>query len=260
MYFRQVEEQGYIELRVVGKDKSLNPKDVDINEVKNFISDVESFLYPNRKDKRNRPHISYDIEEGSVRHRFYLPITAVIFFNALTSEINERNSLDFLDYKRQSIIDKFQKKAINEGCAIEFNNSTSENSSLIINQNTDFEMIAPSFYESEFYLYGEIYQEGGENPNLHISTKKYGNLTVSATKEQILDGEKKTYKPYGIKVSGRKSLEDDALTDLKLVEFIKYKPLFNKSLLKKVIEKASVNLDRIENVDVWLADIKAEGI
>jgi hypothetical protein len=29
-------------------------------------------------------------------------------------------------------------------------------------------------------------------------------LTISATKEQILDGEKKTYKPFGIKVRGRK--------------------------------------------------------
>jgi hypothetical protein len=120
-------------------------------------------------------------------------------------------------------------------------------------------MIAPTFYESEFYLYGEIYQEGGKTPNLHISTKKYGNLTVSATKEQIMDGEKKTYKPYGIKVRGKKSFEDDNLTDLELVEFIQYKPVFNKSLLDKVIEKASVNLSKITNVDAWLDDIKTEG-
>lgn len=83
LYFRQVEEQGYIELRVISKDKPLSPKD------------VESFLYPNRKEKRNRPHISYDIEEGSVRHRFYLPITAVILFNGLTTEIKTEVILIF---------------------------------------------------------------------------------------------------------------------------------------------------------------------
>ena len=121
-------------------------------------------------------------------------------------------------------------------------------------------MIAPTFYESEFYLYGEIYQEGGKNPNLHISTKKYGNLTISATKEQIMDGEQKTYKPYGIKVRGKKSFEDDSLTDLELVEFIQYNPVFNKSLLEKVIKKASANLSKITNVDAWLDEIKAEGI
>lgn len=255
-----LEEQGYIELRVTNKDNSLSPKDIDINEIKEFISDIESFLFPNRKEKQNRPHISYNIEEGSARHKFFLPITAVILFNGLTQEIKNRNNLDFLDYKRQSVIDKFQKKAISKGYTIEFNNSLTKESTLIIDHSSSFEMIAPTFYESEFYLYGEIYQEGGKKPNLHISTKKYGNLTISATKEQIMDGEKKTYKPYGIKVRGKKSLEDDSLTDLELIEFIQYKPAFNKSLLDKVIEKASKNLSKITNVDAWLDDIKAEGI
>lgn len=260
MYFRYVEEQGYIELRVTNKDNSLSTKDIDINEVKDFISDVESFLYPNRKEKQNRPHISYDLDEGSAKHKFFLPISAVLFFNALTAEISKRDNIDFLEYKRQYIIDKFQKKAIKEDYVIEFNNSISKESSLVIDYTTNFEMIAPTFYESEFYLYGEIYQEGVKNPNLHISTKKYGNLTVSATKEQIMDGEKKTYKPYGIKVLGKKSFEDDSLTDLVLVDFIQYKPVFNKSLLEKVIEKASTNLNKITNVDAWLDDIKAEEI
>lgn len=255
-----MEEQGYIELRVTVKDNFLSPKDIDINEVKDFISDVESFLYPNRKEKQNRPHISYGIEEGSVKHKFFLPITAVILFNGLTNEIKSRNNLNFLDYKRQSIIDKFQKKAVKKGYIIEFNNSISKESSLVIDYSTNFEMIAPAFYESEFYLYGEIYQEGGKNPNLHISTKKYGNLTISATKEQIMDGEKKTYKPYGIKVLGKKSLEDDKLSDLELIEFIPYKPVFNKSLLEKVIEHASVNLSKITNVDAWIDDLKTDGI
>lgn len=255
-----MEEQGYIEVRVSNKDKTLSPKDIDINEIKDFISDVESFLYPNRKEKQNRPHISYDIQEGSAKHKFFLPISAVLFFNALTTEVSKRNSIDFLEYKRQAIIDKFQKRALKENYIIEFNNSISQEASLIIDYSTRFEMLTPSFYESEFYIYGEIYQEGGKNPNLHISTKKYGNLTVSATKEQIMDGEKKTYKPFGIKVRGKKSLEDDSLADLELIEFIQYKPSFNESLLQKVIAKASDNLSKITNVDAWIDGLKAEGV
>jgi hypothetical protein len=254
-----MEEQGYIKLKVENRDNSLTPKDVDINDVKEFISDVEDFLYPNRKEKRTRPHISYEIEEGSAVHKFFLPITAVILFNGLTSEIDNRNNLDFLDYKRQTIIDKFQKKAIKEGYKIEFSSSMSGKTNLIIDDSTSFEMIVPKYIESEFYLYGEIYQEGGKNPNLHISTNEFGNVTVSATKDQIMNGEKKTYKPYGIKVRGKKNMEDESLSDLVLLEFIQYKPAFNRSLLDKVIDKASENLSKITNVDAWLNDIKAEG-
>ncbi|WP_379966549.1 hypothetical protein [Epilithonimonas sp. UC225_85] len=255
-----MEEQGYIEIRVDNINNSLTPKDVDINEIKNVISDIETFLYPTREEKKLRPQISYDIESGSAKHKFYLPISAVILFNGLTTEIHKRKSLDFLDYKRQEVIDKFQKKAIKEGFTIEFNNSLSEESSLIIDTNTNYDMIAPQFYESEFYLYGEIYQEGGKNPNIHISTSKFGNVTISATKEQILDGEKKTYKPYGVKVKGKKSLSDGKFNDLKLVEFINYRPAFDKSLLDKIIDRASKNLNKITNLDQWIDGLKTEGI
>lgn len=52
LYFSKVEEQGYIELRVKNRDNSLIPNTVDINEVKEFISDIESFCFPvERKSK-----------------------------------------------------------------------------------------------------------------------------------------------------------------------------------------------------------------
>lgn len=255
-----MEERGYIEIRVTNQDNTLVPKDVDINDIKSVISDIETFLYPERSDKKNRPHISYDLQEGSAKHKFFLPISAVIFFNGLTAEIQKRQNLDFLEYKRQNIIVKFQKTAIKNNYKFEFNNSLDKKSSLIIDNSTNYELVSTPFFESEFYVYGEIYQEGGKNPNLHIHSKKYGNLTVAATKEQIIEGEKRTYKFYGIKVRGKKSFENGSLSDLELIEFIQYTPVFNKTLLDKVIERASDNLSKITNVDAWVNNLKAEGI
>jgi hypothetical protein len=255
-----MEEQGFIEIRVDNLNKTLKPSDVDINEIKNLISNIEGFLYPSREEKKLRPQISYDLSSGSAKHRFFLPISAVLLFNGLTSEVTKRKSLDFLDYKRQEILDKFQKNATKEGLIIEFNSSLSENPLLIIDRNTNYDILIPQFIESEFYLYGEIYQEGGKNPNIHISTTKYGNLAVSATKEQILSGEKKTYKPYGIKVRGKKNLSDGKVFDLKLLDFIDYKPVFDKTLLQKVIDKASKNLNKITDLDNWIDSLKTDGI
>ena len=237
----------------------MSPLNVDISEIKDIISDIETFLYPTKGSKKDRPHISYKIEHGSAKHKFFLPITAVILFNGLIQEINSRSNIDFLDYKRQAIISKFQKKAKSKGLTIELNNSLSDNSSLIIDEKSDYELTAPSYFESEFYIYGEVYQEGGKTPNVHISTKEFGNLTISATKEQIMDGEKKTYKLYGLKVKGKKNIEDGKLYDLELLEYIQYKPIFNRNLLNKIIDKASVNLNKISNVDNWINNLRAEG-
>lgn len=254
-----MEEQGYIEVRVDNIQQTLSPREVDINDVRKIIADIETFLYPTREEKRLRPEIAYNIESGSARHKFYLPISAVILFNGLTSEIKRRDTLDFLDHKRQEIMDSFQKKAVREGFYFEFSSSLATQPTLVINSETHYNMTAPQFYESEFYLYGEIYQEGGKNPNIHISTPKYGNLTIATTKEQILEGEKKTYKPYGIKVAGKKNLADGKLSDLKLIEFIAYSPVFDKDLLDRVIEKASVNLSKIKSVDAWMEELRTEG-
>lgn len=260
MLFCIVEEQGYIEVRIENFQKNLSPKDIDIADIKSIIIDIESFLYPSKEEKQTRPHVSYDLEHGSAKHKFYLPISAVILFNGLTTEIARRQSIEFLDYKRQEIIDKFQRIALKSGLTIEFNSSLADRPTLKIDNLSDYKLITPKFYESEFYLYGEIYQEGGKKPNIHLTTTEYGNLTISATKQQIIDGEKKAYKPYGVKVSGKKNLADGKIYDLKLKEFIAYKPKFDQSLLEHSIKKAAENLSKIKDVDLWIEELKAEGV
>ena len=63
-----------------------------------------------------------------------------------------------------------------------------------------------------------------------------------------------------MKVKGKKSLEDGRLYDLKLIDFIQYKPSFDRTLLDKMISKASENLSKIKDLDEWIDGLKAENI
>lgn len=253
-----MEEKGYIEVKVEGQIgiRPLKPEDVDIAEIKDIISDVESFLYPGRTEKAERPHISYKIEEGSAKHFFHLPISAVLLFNGLTGEIATRGTIDFLDFRRAEIIEKFQRKALEKNYEITFTNSLSEAKTLIINKDTNYFTVAANFIETELILYGKIDAEGGVNPNFHIETKEYGRLTVSATVEQLLEGEKRLYKFYGIRVSGKQSLTDGKPNDLKLLNYIEYNPVFNRTELDLLIERATPNLSKISDVDAWLNQLR----
>jgi hypothetical protein len=105
------------------------------------------------------------------------------------------------------------------------------------------------YINTEFLLYGEVYQEGGIVPNFHINTREYGKLTVSATKEQIVEGEKRVYRIYGLKMQGKQNIETKMPFDLKLLDFIEYNPVFDKAQLNILIEKATPNLSKIKNVD-----------
>lgn len=255
-----MEERGYIEIKIDNKYKNLSPNDMDISEIKELLSDIESFLYPTRKEKGARPHISYKLEEGCTSNKFFLPITGVLFFNSLTSEISQRGSLSFLSYKQQEVIANIQKKSREKNLIIEMLSSLNpDKPTLVVDKDTDYEITLPPYYEGEFYLYGEIYQNGGKDPNIHLATKD-GNVTIYATKEQISSGDNKLYKTYGVKVKGKKSLEDGSFSDLKLIEFIYYNPVFNRELLNKAIEKAKPNLSKIKDLDAWIDDLKTEVI
>jgi hypothetical protein len=253
-----VEEIGFIEVKIDGfiGDKPLKPIDIDINEIKDMINDVEVFLYPNRNEKAVRPHISYKLEEGSIRNLFYLPISGVLLFTGLTGEINARGNIDFLDNKRAEIIDKFQRKAKEKNLEISFFSSSNDKPILKISQKTQFFKITASFIETEFILYGKINEEGGNNPNFHLLTKEYGKLVIGATEKQLLEGEKRLFKVYGVRAKGKQNLADGKPFDLKLIEYITYNPNFDEDKLDLLIERASINWNPISNVDTWLNEIR----
>ena len=253
-----MEEQGYIEIKIdvlVG-NTTLKPIDIDIAEIKEIISDVETFLYPTRGEKAERPHISYKIEEGSVRNLFYLPISGVLLFNGLTTEIKNRGNIDFLDNKRAEIINKFQRRAAEKNLEISFFSSSIKEPVLKISKDTGYFKVAATYIETEFILYGKINEEGGNNPNFHLLTKEYGKLVISATEQQLLQGEKRLFKVYGVRAKGKQNLADGKPYDLKLTDYITYNPNYDEHKLDLLIERASAKWNTIPNVDVWLDQIR----
>ena len=71
-----------------------------------LLQNVEDLLYPN--NKKDRPIITYDIEEGSVKHKFKTTIQAVIGFSAILSQVQANNSIDFLELKTARAIENIQ--------------------------------------------------------------------------------------------------------------------------------------------------------
>ena len=92
-----MEKIGDIEIRVVGKsgNQDLNPDNYDIKHIAALLQNVEDLLYPN--NKKDRPIITYDIQDGSVRHIFKTTIQTIIGFSAILSQVQANESIDFLE-------------------------------------------------------------------------------------------------------------------------------------------------------------------
>lgn len=251
---------GYISITITGKtsDGNLNPKDIDISETKELLTDVEALLFPTKAEKEERPKVSYEVKEGSVKNIFFIPTAKAIMFTALMSEVNKRGNVDLLESKAAAVIDKWQRKSYLTGRQYAITSSVSPDNPFVkINRESQFIAPQTDWVNASLYLYGKIFEEGGLNKvNLHILTDRYGKLVVDATEEQLTSGANKLFQVYGLWVKGKQNLQTGFLKELVLIDFLTYQAEYDELALNKLIDKASENWKKVKDKDAWLSDIR----
>lgn len=250
---------GDIEIRVIGKSGNLKlkPENYDIRHIANILQNVEDLLYPN--NKKDRPLITYDIQEGSVRHIFKTPIQYIIGFSAILGQINGSNSIDFLDLKTARAIESIQQLSKQKNYEFLFTTSVKNDVELAINPTTKFYRTENIWADAEFYFYGTLKDAGGKSKaNIHIDTDDYGYLAIESGQDFLMEQEANLlYKKLGVRARGKQSIETGELDtkSLKLVELINYKPEFDSDYLSYLISKAKKSWKGVDTND-WMTDLR----
>ncbi len=260
-----MDKTGHIEIIVRGRKGNLplTPELYDIREVMEVLQQVEALLYPGSK-KKDRPIISYGIEESSVKHVLKTALQVVIGFNALLGEIQAHgNSLDFLELPTARAFEFFQNTARKNNFEIEVKTSIDKSSVLIIDPKTKFIRSEEVWVDAEFYFYGTIVDAGGKGKaNVHLDTKDYGLLTIASEKELLSNHHSNPlYKSYGVRAIGKQNMrtgEVDKET-LRLLEIVNYNPAYDESYIQSLIQKAKKSWSDVPDADEWLENIRGYG-
>jgi hypothetical protein len=255
-----MEQTSYISVTIKGKtiNGNLYPKDIDIAETREMLTDVETLLFPTKAEKDERPKVAYEVKNGSVKNIFYLPLAKAIMFSALMAEVGSRGNTELLEPKAALVMDKWQRKSFNSGREYVITSSVDE-AKVLITINNESQFISPQsdWVDTSLYLYGKIYEEGGLSKiNLHILTDHYGKLTVNATEEQLTAGDQKLFKVYGLWVKGKQNIATGQLKDLELIDYLKYQPEYEEVVLQKLIKRATSNWSAIKDKEAWLSEIR----
>ena len=250
---------GDIEIRVVGKSGNLElkPDNYDIRHIACLLQNVEDLLFPN--SKKDRPLITYDIQEGSVRHLFKTPIQYIIGFSAILGQIQDSKSIDFLDLRTARAIESIQELSLEKNYEFQFSTSVQDNIELSISPKTKFYRTENIWVDAEFYFYGILTNAGGKSKaNIHLDTKEYGSLTIDTGKD-FLEGQEENllYKKFGVRATGKQNLDTGELDtkSLKLLELINYSPKYDSDYLDALISKARKSWKGI-NADEWLSNLR----
>jgi hypothetical protein len=251
---------GYIEIKIAGtKGKlDLTPDNYDIKEIIALLENVEDLLFPG--EKRERPTISYRIEEGSVRHLIKTSLQAVIGFNAILFQISDKQTVDFLEYQTAKAFEAFQDTAKKNDYDFTISTSVENTNKLNINKDTRLYRTETVWVDAEFYFYGKITNMGGKDKaNFHIVTDNMGTILIQTPKEFLAKYESNPlYKTYGIRAIGRQNIETGEIdkSSLKFKEIIDYYPVYDEEYLNKLRQKAKMSWQGVTDPDKWLRELR----
>ena len=254
-----MDERGPIEIRVSGSkgNLQLSPDNYDIRDIAAMFEIVENLIAPG--SKKQRPEISYTIEEGSVRHIFKTGFQAVITITAILSSLSDPRNIDKLELPTARAIEKLQQEARAKHYSYSFSTSQYEGELLQITPETNFRRSEDVWVDAEVYLYGELTDAGGkERSNIHLDTKEYGIIKIDVDKDYLRNQkENLLYKEFGVRANGRQSVLTGEIdfNSLKLIDIHGYKPVFDKEYLSGLIAKASKSWKGVD-VDQFMSEIR----
>lgn len=256
-----MEKTGFLEIKVKGKkgNLELSTSNYDIKDVMAVLGQAESLLFPN--SKKERPVISYDIQEGSVKHILTTALQVIIGFNAVLSEIQQSNySIDFLEPQTAKAFLAFREIAQKQDVTFEISTSLDNSSRLVVDKNTLFIRSEEMWVEAEFYFYGLIVDAGGkQEANIHLDTKEHGVLKIDADKKLLASYESNPlYKRYGIRAKGKQNTATGEVDkgSLKLIQIIDYNPAFKEDYINSLISKAQKSWVGVTDADEWLSNLR----
>jgi hypothetical protein len=257
-----VDKIGYIEIRVTGSKGNLaiSPDNLDIREIIPILENAENLLFP--VNKKDRPSISYSIEEGSVRHVFKISMQYVIGFNAVLGQIVQEKAIDFLELNTAKAFENIQQQASKNNYSFIIKTCLDLSNEVCIDKNTRYYRKIDTWVDAEFYFYGKITHAGGkEKGGIHLLTEEFGTIRIE-TPILFLEqyDENLLYKKFGIRATGKQHTVtgDIDVSSLFFVELIEFQPRYDQDYLKRLRDKAKKSW--LEHIDAptWLNEMRGD--
>ncbi len=255
-----MEKVGTIEIRISGSkgNMDLSPDNYDIKEIISILENTENLLFSG--DKRNRPIISYNIEEGSVKHLLKTSIQYIIGFNAIIGQVDNVQNIDFLDIGTAKAIENIQDIAKKRNYIFNIKTSLEQSNEIRLDRTTQFYRTESIWADAEFYFYGKVTNAGGKDKaNIHVFAEEIGTVRIQ-TPISFLEqyNENMLYKTMGIRATGKQHSETGEIdtSTLKFIELVDYQPRYDENYLKALRDKAKISWLSNINSETWLNEIR----
>lgn len=238
--------------------RELNPNTIEVSDLISKLQEVEQFL-SGSLTKNERGEIVAKIKDGSL----LIDSEAAVIndndnFMADLVTLGEDQEVNDIDPKRAEILEKWQNESYEYGIRTTLF-SKNWNLDLQINSETEYKRVFPVVLKNEMHLFGILTDMGGKNKiNIHVDTRKYGNIPISCTKKQIKGNENKLYTNVGVLVEVHQNLKTGEITNARLLEFLPDRNREFKSALEDFQASSKDYWKDINDPATWVRNLRDE--
>jgi hypothetical protein len=251
-----------IDLKINGvrDGKQLSPDLLDVDEVVSLLSYARDFLFPEKSKSRGR--VSVALKEGSAVISLQVDSATAVKSQALLSQLNTDHNLDLLTSKQMDAIEGLQKYVKEQNFVLYFGDAQKMSQGLRIDRETEWKSPEDIWIDEELYVQGEIVDVGGKTKsNIHIVTEDFDTLTVATDKATLSeDNKNRLYKDQQLRIRVKRNLHTGEYKkgSAELIEFIDFEDEGEspEAYLDRLIAEAKPFMDKIEDPDKWLKNIR----
>jgi len=244
----------------------ITPTTINFTRFNEFNQQVEDFVAGSDGDSGRKlllDTVYVEVHPGSYCLRVVLTLAMLAAVEPEVRLLTRQDALSNLDKKRAKIVERWQSRAkTNDDLYYEVRISRSDGRdapSIRIGPETNFRYGAADPWVSvETYLLGEVFDMGGEKPNVHIRLSESGEIHIVQTDKNTLRGLEKNplYERALLHVTGEQNTETRQLRKLRLLEFVNYNPNYDEAALQRFIAAGREAWADVPNAAAWVRELR----
>lgn len=258
----------FVDFKISGKidGREITPTTLNISRFNEFNNQVEDFVIGpvegGTGQKLLLDTVFVEIVPGSYLFRAMLPLALMVTIEPILHLLNTPGGMSKLDEKRAKIVEKWQWKAKSHSVSYELKMLRSDGRQIPavqIGPDTNYvREETGQWIPSEAYLLGEIFDMGGEKPNVHIRLVETGMPYIVQTDKETLRKLPKNiiYERALLRVFGEQNVESGNFRNLRLLQFVDYHPAYQEGELSEFIEKGQKAWKGVKNPSEWVGKLR----
>ncbi|WP_394753545.1 hypothetical protein [Crenothrix sp.] len=237
-------------------DVEVSPSHVSLALLGEFQKDVSEFLKGSNRDV-DPSKVVISIENGSLAFVATGLLAATTLWSDL-AHLKSEDSLNLIDSKRASIVERWQASAQKNPHRRYFIADPSTKISFAVDSTSNFRKTEDAWVHVEKYLHGTVVDMGGSTRvNVHLKIETGATLTIDSTQDLLAQGEQnRLYRSALLHVTAEENLLTGELRHLRLLAFENHQPSYDDYEFNQMVERGTQAWANVPDTTSWLEMIR----